>query len=90
MSSSAEALLRRRILEDIYDRMTDEEKKLFVQLTMQDRDHREIMTALQQQKKDLEEIKKKQNWLTDFGSDVTANLFTDGILWLGSKIFKKF
>lgn len=82
-------LMRRKLLEEIYDKMSDEEKRLFVQLTMQDRDHREIMTALQQQKKELEDIKKKQNWLTDFGSDVTANLFTDGLIWLGAKLFKK-
>lgn len=32
-AAAAEALMRRRLLEDIYDRMTDDEKRLFVQLT---------------------------------------------------------
>ena len=81
--------MRRKLLEDIYDKLTPEEKLAYVQLTMQDKDHREIMDALSQQRADLEAIKKKQNWVTDFGSDVAANFLTDGLIWLGSKLFKR-
>ena len=88
-SSAAEALLRRRYLEDIYERMTDDEKKLFIQLTMQDKSWSEIAQALQEQKTQLDRIEKNQNWAVDFGSDVAANLFTDGLIWLGSKFFRK-
>lgn len=82
-------LMRRKLLEQIYDKMSDEEKRTFVQLTMQDRDHREIMDALAQQKSDLDAIKKKQNWVTDFGSDVAANFLTDGLILLGKKLFRR-
>jgi len=82
-------LMRRKLLEDIYNKMSDEEKRTFVQLTMQDRDHREIMDVLSQHKDDLESIKRRQNWYVDFGSDVAANFLTDGILWLGSRLFRK-
>ena len=51
--------MRRKLLEDIYDKLTPEEKLAYVQLTMQDKDHREIMDALSQQRADLEAIKKK-------------------------------
>lgn len=81
--------MRRKLLEEMYDKLTPEEKLAYVQLTMQDKDHREIMDALSQQRADLEAIKKKQNWVTDFGSDVAANFLTDGLIWLGSKLFKR-
>ena len=82
-------LMRRQLLERIYDKMSDEEKRVFVQLTMQDKSHTEIMEALSQQQKQLNDIQKKQNWLTDFGSDIAANFLTDGLIWLGSKLFRK-
>jgi len=82
-------LMRRKLLEQIYDKMSDEEKRTFVQFTMQDRDHREIMDALAQQRLVLDAIKKKQNWVTDFGSDVAANFLTDGLILLGRKLFGK-
>ena len=80
--------MRKKLLEKIYDQLSDEEKQLYIQMSIQDKDHREIMEALQQQRSDLELIKRKQNWVTDFGSDVAANFLTDGLIWLGSKLFK--
>ena len=82
-------LMRRQLLERIYDKMSDEEKRTFVQLTMQNKSHTEIMEALSLQQKQLNDIQKKQNWLTDFGSDIAANFLTDGLIWLGSKLFRK-
>lgn len=82
-------LMRRKMLEDIYDKMSEEEKRTFVQLTLQDKGHSEIMEALSRQKEDLEAIKRKQNWLTDFGSDVAANFLTDGLIWLGIRLFRR-
>lgn len=82
-------LIRRKILEDIYDKMSDDEKRLFVQLTMQNKTGDEILQALAQQQSQLNRIEKKQNWLTDFGSDIAANFLTDGLIWLGSKLFRK-
>ena len=81
-------LMRRKLLEEIYDKLTPEEKLAYVQLTMQDKDHREIMDALSQQRADLEAIKRKQNWVTDYGSDLLANFTSAGIIWLGSKLIK--
>ena len=82
-------LMRRKLLEEIYEGLSEEDKRTFIQLTMQDKSWSEIAQALQQQKTQLDRIEKNQNWAVDFGSDVAANLFTDGLIWLGSKLFKK-
>lgn len=82
-------LMRRKLLEQIYEKMSDEEKRTFIQLTMQNKDHNEIMEALQRQQNQLDSIGKKQNWYVDFGSDVAANFLTDGLIWLGSRLFRK-
>lgn len=85
-------LMRRKLLEQMYDRMSDEEKRIFVQLTMQDKDHLEIMEALSRQHQQINRIASKvesQSWITDFGSDIAANFFTDGLIWLGRKFFKR-
>lgn len=79
------------MLKNIYDRMTDEEKRTFILLTMQNKSHDEILQALERQRTQLEKVSKKmekQNWYTDFGSDVAANFFTDGIIWLARKLFR--
>lgn len=82
-------LQRRILLEQIYDKMSDDEKRTFIQLTLMNADAKEIKEALSSQKEQLDRIERGQNWYVDFGSDVAANLFTDGLLYLGSKLFSK-
>lgn len=85
-------LMRRKLLEQIYDKMSDEEKRTFVQFTMQDRDHREIMDALQRQQAQISRVVEKvgkQSFALDFGSDILANFTTDGLIWLASKLFRR-
>lgn len=81
--------VRRLILLDIISRMSDEEKKQCVQMFSQQHGHQEVMNALQQQGVQLDQILKNQDWKTDFLSDVGANFFTDGVLWLGSRLFRR-
>ena len=83
MDAALEYLARRQMLERIYDRMTDEERRLFVQMALQNRSTDEILQALQQQSAQIAQVADKvnrQSWLTDFGSDVAANFFTDGLI----------
>ena len=82
-------LMRRKLLEQMYDKMSDDDKRLFVQLTMQDKDHEEIMQAIEQQRMQLDDIRKGQNWTRSFGSDLLANFTSAGVLWLGSKLLRK-
>jgi hypothetical protein len=49
------------------------------------------MKAIGSQRAQIERMAKKverQNWYTDFGSDVAANFFTDGIIWLVRKLVR--
>jgi hypothetical protein len=83
------ALMRRKLLEEIYDKMSDEEKRLYVQMTMQDRDHREIMQALNNYGEQIYDLRKhQQTFLEDFASNVAGNALWSGITWLGSKLLK--
>ena len=83
------AMLRRKLLEEIYNDLSEEDKRTFIQLTMQDKSWSEIAQALQQQKTQLDRIEKNRNWAVDLGSDIAANFITDGLIWLGSKLFRK-
>ena len=81
--------LRRQLLERIYNKMSDDEKRLFIQLTMQNKSHTEIMQALQQQSAQIQDLRKHQQ---TFGEDLTSNIIGnatwDGLLWLASRLFR--
>lgn len=84
-------LMRRKLIEDIYSRMSDEEKRDFVQLTLRGKDHGEIMDALQKQQALITRVAdkvEKQSFAVDFGSDLLANFTSDGIIWLAAKLLK--
>ena len=91
MNNAYRAIMRKKLLERIYDKMTPEEKNLFIRMSLENKDHREIMAALAQQRSQLNNVAQKiekQSWLTDFGSDVAANFLTDGIIYLARRLFK--
>ncbi|MBR1500073.1 MAG: hypothetical protein IJ615_10690 [Bacteroidaceae bacterium] len=81
--------LRRQLLERIYEKMSDDEKRLFVQLTMQRKSAAEIMSALQLQSAKIDRLQKTQQ---TFGEDLTSNIIGnaawDGLLWLARRLFK--
>ena len=84
-------LMRRKMLAEMLSKMSSEEQQAYAKL-IKDSEHREVMDALSRQHEQISRVAnkvEKQNWLTDFGSDVAANFFTDGILWLGSRILRK-
>lgn len=82
-AAAAEALMRRKLLESIYGRMTDEEKKLFIQMTMQQRSTDEILKALGEQSQKLDRLQKTQQTFTqDFVSNIAGNAAFEGGMWL--------
>ena len=86
---NVDGFLRRQLLERIYNKMSDDEKRLFVQMTMQNKSHSEIMAALQQQQAQLADIKKhQQTFAADFASNVAGNAAYDAALWLVKKLFR--
>ena len=88
-AAAAAALMRRRLLEDIYDRMTPDEKRLFVQMTMQQRSADEIKKALQQQSVQLQDLSRRQQTFSqDLLSNIIGNAAWDGAAWLISRLVK--
>ena len=82
-TAALEAIARRQLLERIYNKMSDDEKRLFVQMTMQNKSHSEIMAALQQQQAQLADIKKhQQTFAAGFASNIAGNAAYDAALWL--------
>ena len=87
--AAAERLMRRKLLESIYDRMTDEEKRLFIQMTIQQRSTDEIKKALQEQSAQLQDLRRRQQTFSqDFVSNILGNATWDGALWLVSRLAK--
>ena len=76
-------------MERIYNKMSDDEKRLFVQLTMQNKSHTEIMQALQQQSAKIDRLQKtQQTFGEDFLSNVAGNGAYDLLLYLARRLFK--
>ena len=71
----------------MYDRMSDEEKRLFIQLTMQDKDYREIMQALQELKQKADS--NHHSFTSDLVANISGNAIFDGVVYLFSRLFKK-
>ena len=89
VGAAAEALMRRKLLESIYDRMTPDERRLFVQLTMQNKSHTEIMSALQQQSAQIQDLRKhQQTFGEDFASNVLGNAAYDALLYIVRRLFR--
>lgn len=86
------ALARRMLLEKLYDKMSDEEKRLFIMLSMQDKGDDEILRAIRQNQQHLEKLVEhadRDRWYTAFGSDVAANVLTTSAFWVLGKLFQK-
>ena len=85
-------LMRRKLLEQIYEKMSDEEKRLFIQLTLQNKNSEEIMQALSQQSQKIEEVSQrisKYPFASDLLANVAGNAITDGLVAIGKVLFRK-
>ena len=76
--------MRRKLLDEMYDKMSADEKRLFVQMTMQNKSNEEILQALQSQKNDIEDIRRRQSWWLD----LSANVVGSGIYDLAMRMFR--
>ena len=81
-------LAKRCILENIFNKMSDDEKRLFFQYALFSQGHNETVSLLRQQDERLRRIEQNQNWKVDFLSDVGANLLTDTLWILGKKLLR--
>ena len=91
MTAALEALARRQLLERIYSKMSDDEKRLFIQMTMQQRSTDDILKALQSQSAQLQDLRKhQQTFGEDFASNIAGNAAWDGLVWLAKSVSKLF
>lgn len=91
-AAAADALIRRKLMEEMYDKMTDEEKRLFAMMTMQNKSDVEILQAIRQNQQHLQHLVEhtdRDQWYKAFGSDVAANVLTTSAFWLLGKLFAK-
>ena len=89
MTAALEALARRQLLERIYSKMSDDEKRLFIQMTMQQRSTDDILKALQSQSAQLQDLRKRQQTFgEDFASNIAGNAAWDGLVWLAKSVSK--
>jgi len=81
------ALMRRKLFEEMYDRLSEDDKRLYIQMTMQDKDHKEIMQALREleSKADM----NRHSFASDLLANISGNAIFDGLVWVGSKLLKK-
>ena len=81
--------MRQKLLEQIYDRMTDEERRLFIQMTLQNKSHQEIMAALTQQSAQIQDLRKhQQTFAEDFASNIAGNALWAGAEWLIARLYR--
>ena len=82
-------IVRQRILKDILDKMTDEERRDYILLSSISQEKSEIMSMLAEQGQKIDIISKKQSWLNDFSANIAANAAFETLIYLGSKILKR-
>ena len=85
--------MRRKLLEDIYDNLSEEDKRSFVQMTFEDKGWKEIAQTLQRQESKIDDVSRRIG-KHPFASDLIANLsgsaIWDSLVWIGKKIIRKF
>ena len=91
MDRTIETALRLRLLQRICDGMTEEEKRLLVQRSLQEDRAGRVMQALQRQERQLDalvEHASRQSWLSDFGANIAGNAVFDGSVWVLSRLLR--
>ena len=86
-------LMRRKLLEEVYDRLSEEDKKTFVQTTIQEKSMEEIAQALQRQEAKIDDVSRRVGrypFASDLLANVGGNFITDGLVWLGKSLLKKY
>ena len=90
---SYEGLSRIDLLRRIYDKMSDEEKKTFILMRLNEGHNEEILRLLHTQGEQLTDIQKhvdQHTWLSDFGANIAGNAAYGVSIWLLRRILKGF
>ena len=82
---SIEQLSRAELLRSIYDKMSDDEKRVFIMMHLNNRSNDEIIQALARQSQQITDIQQhvdKNHWLNDFGANIAGNAVYGAAIWL--------
>lgn len=78
-----EALARKELLERIFDRLSDEERRLLIQMVYQQKSKEEILQALERQSAAIGDVRRhQQGFLSDLTSNIAGNALWAGAAWL--------
>ena len=79
-------LMRQKLLEQMYDRMSDEEKRMFIQMTLQNKSSEEIMQRLNAIDNKIDN--KGSAFKKDLAANVLGNYIADASIYLLSRLVK--
>ena len=85
---TANEIVRKRIIDGILERMTDQEMRDYLILSTISREHDEVMNAINEQGKQIDIISRKNSWLYDFSANISANAVFNTLLYLGSRLIQ--
>ena len=74
-----------KLLADLYAKMSDEERQLFMQARQQ-RSHDEMMSAIQSLGNKVGD--SRQSWVSDFGANIAGNAVWDAAVWIAAKLMR--
>ena len=86
---TATEMLRQKILNDIVSKMSDEERREYLLLSSISREHNDVIAIIKEQGENIDVIKRKQSWLSDFSANITANATWDALVFIGSRLISK-
>ena len=82
-------LFRRRLLVDTLSKLSESDRLRLLQSLQQGNKQEKLLLSLNDMVDGLNKKLARQNWFVDFGSDMLANITTDSMIWLLSKLLKK-
>ena len=81
-----QAFLRRRMLEQMYDRLDDKDKQTFMDMTMQGKSDERIMQALNGISKQVD--RNRHSFSSDLLANISGNIITDGAFYLLKRLLR--
>ena len=84
---NVDGLLRRKLLEQMYDKMSDDEKRLFIYMSIDNKSHDEILQAINELKQKAD--KNHHSFALDLAANIAGNGVWDAFVWFGSKLIRK-
>jgi hypothetical protein len=82
-------LARRKVLQDIWEKLSEEERRTLLLMEASRRDTEDILQAVSGLQGRIDKLAGSPSMPAYFGLDVAANLLTGGLAWLAGRLMKK-